>query len=114
MSRTDVHTPYWVKMRDPGWRANFQEHHDHRDGVCDLADFLAAAHWTRTRCRIELALVDGNVHCGCRLCTGQAGRKHGRRQQRTALRAALRAAVKAHADDRDALDIAPPRRIDAW
>ena len=29
MSRTDVHAPSWVKARDPLWRANYVEDHNH-------------------------------------------------------------------------------------
>ncbi len=114
MSRTDVHVPLVVKMFDPGWRDYFREAHDHRDGVCDLAEFLAAKQWVPTRCQIELAYADRNLCCGCRICTGHHGRKNGRRQQRTALRAALRDAAKTSPADREDLDIAPLRRILAW
>jgi hypothetical protein len=115
MSRTDVHAPWWVKERDPGWRGHFAEDHDHSTGPCDLARRVAAGrNWVRTRCSIVLVNRRRNIGCGCPLCTGQAGRKRGRRQERTALRAAARAAVKASRADQNEVDIAPARRITAW
>lgn len=114
MSRTDVHTPHWVKLLDPGWRRNFTESHDHRTGVCDLAEFLASREWIRTNCSIDLAVIDGNVHCGCRLCTGQTGRKRARRRERAELLAQLRAAAKTTRDDRDTIDIPRPGPVREW
>lgn len=110
MSRTDVHAPPRVKIFDPGWRAYFREHHDHRDGICDLAEFVAAKRWVDTRCQIWLAYADRNIFCGCRICTGHHWRKASHRQQRTALRAALRGVVKTSPADREGIDIPPPGR----
>src|SRR5258707_311042 len=114
MSRTDVHTPYWVKLRDQAWRSNFTESHDHSTGVCDLEQFLASREWIRTNCRVDLALVDGNVHCGCRLCTGQAGRKQARRRERAELRVQLRTAATTTPEDRDTIDIPRPGPAREW
>jgi hypothetical protein len=115
MSRTDVHAPWWVKERDPLWRDHFVEHHDHSTSVCDLAAYLAAGNtWTSTTCYITWTPRRRNIGCGCRMCTGQHGRKLGRRQQRTAWRAMSRDAVKTSPADRDGLDIAPPGRFTAW
>lgn len=82
MSRTDVHMPYLAKAKDPAWRHAFREHHNHRDGICDLAEFIAADSWVQARCFIDFALIGRNIHCGCRECTGRDDRRVERRRDR--------------------------------
>ncbi len=93
MSRTHVHTPYVVKMRQPRWRHLFREEHDHTRGVCDLAHF-DTTDWRATRCHINVVSDGTNPHCGCKLCTGQIERrreiKGGRRRQAMADRKAAK------------------------
>lgn len=117
MSRTDVHAPGWVKERDPLWRANHREHHNHHQYVighekvktedghtkykpiwkkverCDLDDYLALRGWsyTRTACSIQFWSNGRNVHCGCNLCTNFIGRRHDRRVGRQKAKRDLRA-----------------------
>ena|GEM_PF-5131252 len=90
MSRTDVHVPDRVKARDPGWRHHYRELHDHRTGPCDLAAFLAADRWVRTRCSVGPGVPGRNVFCGCDLCTGRVWRRVDRRRERAAVRRLLR------------------------
>jgi hypothetical protein len=80
MSRTDVHRPAWVKDRDPHERG-FVAHHNHATGPCDLADYLAAKGWTRTRC-YPIYTGGRNIYCGCAACTGQDWRRQERRRDR--------------------------------
>lgn len=83
MSRTDVHTPYWVRQRDPAWHECFVEEHDHSKGPCDLEIFLAAGNsYVRTRCYIEMRWTGRNLYCGCRMCTGHHERHHENKQAR--------------------------------
>lgn len=112
MSRTDVHRPYRVQIRDPHIRRWFTDHHDHATGPCDLEVLLAAPDWTRTRCTRQPHGRCPNL-CGCPLCTGQPGRKLARRQERGAwrrTRARLLAEVRAGSRDLDT----PPSRRKAW
>jgi len=44
MSHTDKTRPEWVQFRDPLNRQFMKEVHDHRDGACDLDD------WLQSRC----------------------------------------------------------------
>jgi hypothetical protein len=83
MSRTDVHTPLWVKELQPEWRHFFREDHDHRTGRCDLDEYRAAGRtWVRTSCSISLARCDRNICCGCLLCTGRDEQRADRRRSR--------------------------------
>ncbi len=113
MSRTDVHTPFRVKVLDPEWRPFFRESHRHETGPCDLHQF-DPMDWPATRCHIDWVASNRNIHCGCRLCTGQAGRRLGRRRDRTRLRAELRDLVKSDRAGRDDADVVTPRRNTAW
>lgn len=85
MSRTDVHRPPWVQARDPYLRHEYRDEHDHSTGVCDLAVFLDAHVWIKTRCYRDYA-GHRNPYCGCRLCTGHTGRKRANRKDRHAWR----------------------------
>ena len=106
MSRTDVHAPYRVKMKDPGWRALFVEEHDHSQGECDLAKFLAAKYWIGTQCSMNFLWDGHNIHCGCGMCTNHIGRQLGRRRERHQTRQALRS------HNWDALELA--QREEMW
>ncbi|HEY6019328.1 MAG TPA: hypothetical protein VIY48_05315 [Candidatus Paceibacterota bacterium] len=76
MSRTDVHTPYWVKKNDPAWRDFFIERHDHTRGECTL-------HLDSFRgCYLGDSYRGKNIHCGCGMCTGQITRRLDRRSER--------------------------------
>jgi hypothetical protein len=82
MSRTDVHAPAWVKDRDPAWRREYREEHDHDNGVCNLAAWVADRN-TPYAGTCHLTYVGGrNIYCGCSMCTGQIGRKFSRRRER--------------------------------
>lgn len=127
MSRTDVHAPYWVKLRDPGWSRHFVEEHRHErcrcdveghldeDRCCDLEEFLAEPHLTYWQgCYRDFVSFGVNVWCGCRMCTNQLGRRHTRRAERVVVRARLRAAVKTTAADRDSIDVPRPAVARKW
>lgn len=114
MSRTDVHAPSWVKERDPAWRANYTEVHNHHQHIvghekhtdaeghtsyraiyqrveeCQLPVFLAAHKWVRTSCYISYVHTGRNIHCGCHLCTGHQGRRLANRVDRQRARRLLR------------------------
>lgn len=112
MSRSDKHTPHWVKARDAAWRPQFVEEHDHRNGRCDLDVYMAGRlPWAPGRCRMTHRYDGRNHYCGCRLCTQQDGRKLARRQERVVWRS-LRAEVLA-AVDRGEVDVYMPR-CDSW
>lgn len=113
MSRTFVHLPYWVKTRAPEWRRHFTEDHRHETGPCDIDRFDPRAPWSSTRCHIDLALSDRNIHCGCPMCTGRHGRRTARRAQRAQWRAFARDAVKTPPAGRDELDPPTNTRI-SW
>lgn len=106
MSRTDVHAPDWVKERDPLWRANYVEDHNHswyvtghekvtdsagvvrwvsiwkRVERCDLDVYLEDTnHRVRTACSVRFVYT-GQRHCGCKMCTGQISRRLDRRSER--------------------------------
>ena len=91
MSRTFVHAPAWVKERDPRWRNHFQTVHDHDDGICDLAAYLAHdGYRVRGRmCHVALCWRGRQIHCGCAMCTGAWTRRWGRRRSRQQARLAL-------------------------
>jgi hypothetical protein len=40
MSRTDKTRPVWVQFRDPENRRFMREDHDHRNGVCNFAEWM--------------------------------------------------------------------------
>lgn len=131
MSRTDVHAPYRVKARDPGWRGHFTEYHNHtwrlagghrepgppprwvrhwrRVTACDLGAYLAGAE--NTACCMTLVYRGRNLHCGCHLCVGGAARRLARRRERVAWRS-TRARVLA---ERSWDEAGPPGRFSpAW
>lgn len=69
VSRTHKTKPFWVKMKQ-GHLAT-AEHHDHRDGVCDLPEEIDARWYMRsqTTCHYEFAFT--GIHtCCCALCHG--------------------------------------------
>lgn len=115
MSRTDVHAPYWVKLRDPGWASYFTDEHRHQTGECTLEAFLADPHLTYWQgCYRNIVSQDSNVHCGCRMCTNQHGRRNARRADRVELRRQLRTAVQTAAADRDNIDVPPSTASRKW
>ncbi|WP_431881724.1 hypothetical protein [Micromonospora chalcea] len=112
MSRTDIHRPFRVQMRDPYARHWFAEHHDHSTGACDLDGFLSSATQSRARCYRQPTDACPNL-CGCTLCTGRPQRKLARRQERVTWRSArARLLAAARAGERD-LDV-HPIRAKAW
>lgn len=114
MSRTYVHRPIWVMERDPRVRHWFSDFHDHSDGTCDLHVYLAANDWVRTRCYRQPWTQAPNL-CGCRLCTGQGGRKRSRRRQRARAKRALRETAKYNSADVDTpTDCVGPQRCELW
>ena len=88
MSRTDVHTPYWVKKLQPEWRPYFVEHHDHADRPCNFD--VKNDNWHKD-CFLTDLYLGRNIHCGCPLCTGSIWRRMGRRQERHRTKKLLRA-----------------------
>lgn len=107
MSRTDVHAPYWVKLRDPLWRDHFKEFHDHDHGVCTLDQFLSnRSGWIRDLCYVGQVWRGRQIHCGCPMCTDRDGRRMRRRRERREVRQAL---LLGHWDN---LDV--ELRQDAW
>jgi hypothetical protein len=113
MSRTDVHTPYRVRLRDRSWSRHFVDEHRHENQTkdCNLEEFLADRDLTYWQgCYRTIVSLGVNVWCGCRMCTNQLGRRHARRAERVEVRAQLRAAVKTTAADRDLIDVPPPAR----
>lgn len=114
MSRTDMHTPYWVKERDPGWAASFYPIHDHRYGPCDLAQWQADRLYDGY---CQMQPVTG-FRCGCPICTQRQARRYHHRQARTAwrgearaLRGYARAGVRQHPRREPHRD---PHRQGAW
>jgi hypothetical protein len=71
MSRTDVHRPWDVQLKDP-----YNRHLLYRYGAWP---------W-----EMELTPFK-NMFCGCALCTGRHWRRYGRRQERREVREMLRA-----------------------
>ncbi len=115
MSRTDVHAPYWVKLRDPAWSGHFVDEHRHDGRDCDLEEFLTDSTLTYWQgCYRNFVSRGRNVHCGCRMCTNQAGRRHSHRAARAAVRAQLRAAAKTTGADCDTIDIPTPDVARKW
>lgn len=117
MSHTDIHRPAHVLYQDPSMRAHFRERHDHRDGVCDLQQFLdtwlPGGYAARTRCSVQWWGRDQRI-CACAMCSMRAARKRARRQERADARRQLRqAAVQYAAEDLDE-DLPAPRRTEAW
>jgi hypothetical protein len=90
MSRTDVHAPDWVKHKDPLWRRYFEEVHRHERGFCDLDQLLASRYWIRTNCYMNIHWQGRQIHCGCKMCTNQIGRKLSNRRERHQVKDALR------------------------
>lgn len=115
MSRTDIHRPLRALWLDPSMREHFKEHHDHRDGICDLDAFMSAflaGDPVRTGCYLQW-WSDQRI-CSCEMCSQRSGRKRIRRQQRHDTRQALRdVAAQAAADDLDE-DSPAIRRASAW
>jgi hypothetical protein len=113
MSRTHVHTPYKVKMRQPRWRDYFTEHHNHTAGPCDMAEFLVADVWIRPRCYMNPSWRGRQIFCGCDMCSGYIkGRRRLHQATRTRWRADARTILKTAAHDRDTP--APPRGRSSW
>lgn len=80
MSRTDKTRPYWVKLQE-----HPVEHHDHRDGVCDLASGRATARdhgWKRGKCYIDADWTRSEFRCGCSMCDADAYQVPRKRRQR--------------------------------
>jgi hypothetical protein len=91
MSRTDVHRPWHVQVADP--------HNRH------LLYRYPMWPW-------QMALTSfRNIGCGCKMCTGQVGRKLAHRQERVAWRATARRLLAEV--DREDVDV-PPLRGSAW
>jgi len=86
MSRTDVHTPNWVKKLQPEWRAFFVEHHDHSDRECNFSP--NNDNW-KNECLLGERGYGRNIHCGCKMCTGQIQRRKDRRSERQRAKRAI-------------------------
>lgn len=113
MSRTFVHTPYRVKMRQWHWRDHFTEVHRHNGHPCDLDRFLTAGVAGRTRCYIQPVWLGRQVFCSCDGCSGHLkGRRRLHQATRTGWRADARTILKASPGDRDTPG--PPPHRSSW
>lgn len=90
MSKTDKTRPLWVKVQDlQHWLV---EEHDHRYGECDLAAepvWRFAPEAPVTRCGwvpLREAWWDGQLRCGCPMCSEQQDRRAARRRERAQAR----------------------------
>ena len=97
MARTDAHRPLYVLEVDEPQR--FKEHHDHRDGVCDLAP----GNWGPGHCYL-IYRARRNL-CGCSMCTGRDDRRRERRWERHTFKQLLSDALKL--DNWEDLDVWP-------
>jgi hypothetical protein len=89
MSKTDKTAPWSVRVFNrPSW---LEEHHDHRDGVCDLPprpepgdDVELFATWPGHCAWIASRdfWCDRANACGCKICHQSDERHHENRQQR--------------------------------
>ncbi len=117
MSHTDIHRPLHVLYQDPSMRAHFRESHDHRDGSCDLPEFLdawlPAGFWRRTRCSVRWWGQDQRI-CACRRCSQYDAHRRMRRQDRYYIRRDLRTAVAQAAAGELDEDLPLARRPNAW
>lgn len=68
MSRTDMHRPYMVLLKDQTIRSWFKDHHSHETGSCDLEMFLTSGEWIRTRCSRQITAAAPSL-CGCAMCS---------------------------------------------
>lgn len=79
MSRTFKTDPYRVKLHDPRkHKVVLREvhHHEKTDGECQLADSPLVDDMNPMRwCWYDNVSNGRNVVCGCKMCTGQVGRK---------------------------------------
>lgn len=78
MSRTDVHTPYWAKKLQWEWRGYFVESHEHTKHSCNFSPKNESS----LDCYLEMRSKGRNIHCGCKLCTNQDGRRQAIRSDR--------------------------------
>lgn len=81
MSRTEKTAPPWVKIHEYP-----VEHHDHREGICDLPPLELRAESLGFR-RGAHCYWDGQwdkptMYCGCPMCTMQDERRRERRRER--------------------------------
>lgn len=65
MSRTDKTDPYYIKTKQ-----FHREHHNHINGVCELASNPLNQGWKRGECYIDADLDNPVFRCGCSLCDG--------------------------------------------
>lgn len=91
MSRTDVHRPWWVQLKDP-----YNRHlvYRHGPGEFDCYTFFQA--------------------CGCPMCTGKYWRKHTNRLARIQWRAKAREILKTPQEDLEEVDGTLPSPHIAW
>ena len=76
MSRTNAHTPLWVRALRPEERNNFRDYHRCYGGVCDLDDSPFNGRCYRQYCGHKRV-------CGCDLCTAKHWHKADVRRGRT-------------------------------
>lgn len=113
MSRTDVHAPEWVKIKDPLWRFAFTPWHCKKcrlnQQACDI-DTATQRHghnrgWSASDCYSTPAAIGRNVNCGCPMCTGHLGGRHRRHADRVAWMATKRELLKTAQADLDDVDV---------
>lgn len=109
MAHTDVHQPHWVKQQMPEWKHLFVEDHDHSAGPCTLAEWKATQPRLRDwrGCHLREVNIGTNPNCGCRMCTGQGGRKYRRRRERAAWRADRQSLLHGGSER-------PTRNLETW
>jgi hypothetical protein len=115
MSRTDVHRPAWVQLRDPTIRHWFKDVHNHEQGICDLQHWLdttTGGWWYHKHfyCYRQPWMQAPRL-CGCEMCAGQRWRRLQRKQERVAWRRVRQQLVKLK--DWEDVDV-PPLHGSAW
>ena len=101
MSRTIKTTPKWVRMEAAPTKLAV-EHHDHRNGRCELEEDPTRLFSQLGECCLEpsTALLYGPGHgCGCAMCSEQDWRRAARRRERRAGRREARQAARERGED---------------
>lgn len=89
MAGTDKTKPPWVKIVNR--EVPVIEHHDHRDGICDLPPAPTKENILRAggHCCWAWSWDGVNWYCGCGMCVQQDERKAKARRERRGARRAI-------------------------
>lgn len=100
--------------KDPTVRHWFKDEHNHEDGICDLEEWLSApvVYSPKVHCYRNISRTSPNL-CGCKMCTGQLGRKWSRRMERAAWRSIKQDLLKTLSEDLEDIDV-PPIHKEHW